>query len=386
MGSSFELGRYFGTDLKVHWTFLLLLAFFGALGFARTGSLLGTILMAGLILLLFTFVVLHEYGHALVASRLGYEVEDIILLPLGGMARLKTFPDKAMDELKIAIAGPPVNLVLAALFYGAAYVGYGVSPFAVPEPRAVEGSAGYFLSYLGLVNLILAVFNLLPAFPMDGGRVLRAFLATRMDHVRATDLAATIGQAFAVFFFVFGLLSLSVILTLVAVFIFLAAGDEARAMRQREMIRGLTVADVMRKRSRTETLTPDHTFGQVLDAVLHGYQEDFPVLDEHDGLVGMLHRDDIYNAARFRDRDTQVRDLMKTGFPVISPRADLLQDGYRLLQENDFKTLPVCDEGELVGLLGVEDIGRASLLRRLPMQGGAALWAPVREGEGTIRW
>jgi Zn-dependent protease/predicted transcriptional regulator len=382
MGRSFGLGRYFGIDVKVHWTFFLLLTFFGALGFTRTGSLLGIVLTAGLILLLFVFVLLHEYGHALVARRLGYHVEDIILLPLGGMARLKTFPDKAVDELKIAIAGPPVNLALAAIFYGAAYLWYGLSPFAVPDPRVAEDSAGNILTYLGLVNLILAVFNLLPAFPMDGGRVLRAFLSTHMDRVRATDIAATVGQVFAAFFFVVGLLSLNIILTLVAVFIFLAAGDEARAMRQRELIRGLTVADVMRTRSRTETLTPDHTFEQVLEAVIHGYQKDFPVLDEHGRLVGMLHRDDIYDAARSRDHGTRVRNLMKMEFPSISPRADLLQEGYKLLQENDFKTLPVCDEGELVGLLSMEDIGQASLLRRLPMQGSSLLLGP---GEGSVR-
>ena len=384
MGRSFALGRYVGIEVKVHWTFLLLLAFFAALGFTRTDSLLGTALITGLILLLFAFVLLHEYGHALVARRLGYEVEDIILLPLGGMARLKTFPDKAMDELKIAIAGPPVNLVLAVIFYGAAYLEYGTSPFAVPDARTVEGSVGYFLSYLGLANLILAAFNLLPAFPMDGGRVLRAFLSTQMDRVRATDLAATVGQAFAVIFFVLGLLSLNIVLTLVAVFIFLAAGDEAQAMRQRELIHGFTVSDVMRKRSRTETLAPDHTFEKVLEAVIHGYQEDFPVLDEHERLVGMFHRGDIYNAARSRDRLTRVRDLMMTEFSSISPRADLFEDGYRLLQDNDFKTLPVCDGDEFMGLLSMEDVGKASLLRRLPMQGGA-LWAPVKEAFGGDR-
>jgi Zn-dependent protease/predicted transcriptional regulator len=368
MGRSFRLGEWFGIEVKVHWTFFLLLGFFGVLGFMRSGSLLGAVLIAGLILLLFVFVLLHEYGHALVSRRLGYEVEDIILLPLGGMARLREFPEKAVDELKIALAGPPVNLALAAVFYGVAYLGYGLSPLAVPEPGAVEGSAGYFFSYLGLVNLILAAFNLLPAFPMDGGRVLRAFLSTRMDRVRATDIAATVGQTFAVLFFVVGLLSLNVILTLVAVFIFLAAAGEAQAMRQRELISGLSVADVMRKRARTETLTPEHTFGQVIEAVLHGYQEDFPVLDESGRLVGMLHRDDIFDAIRSRDRSTRVGELMKTEFPLVSPQADLLREGYELLQENGFRTLPVCDRGDLVGLLSMEDVGQASLLRRFPMR------------------
>jgi Zn-dependent protease/CBS domain-containing protein len=371
MGRSFTLGRYLGIEVKVHWSFLLLLVFFGVLGFARTGSLLGAILIASLIVLLFVFVVLHEYGHALVARALGYEVEDIVLLPMGGMARLKTFPEKAVDELKIALAGPPVNVVLAALFYGAAYLGYDVSPFAVPAPAALgEEAGGYFLSYLGLVNVILAAFNLLPAFPMDGGRVLRAFLSTRMDRVRATDIAATIGQAFAILFFVVGLLTFNLILTLVAVFIFLAAAGEAQAMRQRELMRGLSVADVMRKSSRTETLAPDHTLGQVLEALLHGYQEDFPVLDDRRRLVGMLYRNDIFEAARSRDRAPRVREIMQRRFLTISPRADLFEEGYRLLQENDFRTLPVCERDELVGLLGMEDIGKASLLRWLPMQSG----------------
>ncbi|TCJ15851.1 site-2 protease family protein [Rubrobacter taiwanensis] len=374
MGRSFSLGRYLGIEVKVHWTFFLLLAFFGVLGLTQTGSPAGALALAGLIVLLFVFVVLHEYGHALVARGLGYEVEDIVLLPMGGMARLKTFPEKALDELKIAIAGPPVNVALAALFYGAAYLFYGISPLAVPHPAAlVEEAAGYFLSYLGLVNVILAVFNLLPAFPMDGGRVLRAFLSTRMDRVRATEIAAAVGQAFAILFFVIGLLTFNLILTLVAVFIFLAAAGEAQAMRQRELMRGLIVADVMRRGSRTETLAPEHPFERVLEALIHGHQEDFPVLDERGRLVGMLYRNDIFDAARSREHAPRVGELMRRRFPTISPQADLFEEAHRLLQENDFRTLPVCDGEELVGLLSMEDLGQASLLRRLPVRGYGTL-------------
>lgn len=230
---SFKIRRSFGVDVKVHWSFFLLLVFFGASGYARTGTLQGAALLAALVVVLFVFVVLHEYGHALVARRLGIGVRDIILMPLGGMARLETLPERPSDEVKVSAAGPPVNLVLAALFYGAAYAGFGVSPFAAANPTAEGISPGGILAYLGLINVILAVFNLLPAFPMDGGRILRGLLSLRMNRVKATEIASLVGQGFAALFFVLGILAGNIILAFIAVFIFFSARGEARMMRER---------------------------------------------------------------------------------------------------------------------------------------------------------
>jgi Zn-dependent protease/CBS domain-containing protein len=363
MGSSFKIGRAAGIDVKVHWTFLLLLLFFAYLGFERTGSVTGALVTMVVIVALFFCVLLHEYGHSLTAQRLGIEIQDITLLPIGGVARMKALPEKPWDEVKIAVAGPLVNVVLAPIFFGVAFLLGEVS--LSPDFFSRVPSMAQVFSYLGLINVVLAVFNLIPAFPMDGGRVLRGLLATRLGPVRATDISSAIGQFFAFAFFLIGLLSGNLLLALVAVFIFFGASGEAQLVRQRESMRGLSVADVMGSRRRTETVTPYHNFGQVLDAVIHGYQEDFPVVDEEGKIVGMITRNEIMTAAHSPQKYLSVRDLMKTEFPTISPTSDLFTDGARLLQESGLRALPVIQNGDLVGMLTSDDIGQAALLRDL---------------------
>ncbi len=363
MGSSFKIGRVLGIDVKVHWTFFLLLAFFAYAGYRGSGSAAGALVAVAIIIALFICVLLHEFGHSVVAQRLGIEVPDITLLPIGGVARLKTLPERPWDEVKIAVAGPLVNVVLAPIFFAVAYL-LGTSPLQQISILQGTASLGQVFAYLGIINVALVVFNMIPAFPMDGGRVLRGLLATRLGPVRATDISAAVGQFFAVAFFLIGLFS-NPLLMLIAVFIFFGASGEQQIVRQREMTRGLAVSDVMGKRERTETVTPYHTFGQVLDSVIHGYQEDFPVVDEDGRLVGMITRNEIMAAAHSPDRFRNVRDLMRTDVPTISPDADLFTDGARILQESDLRAIPVVRDGELVGMLTIEDIGQANLLRDL---------------------
>ncbi|MDQ3942137.1 MAG: site-2 protease family protein [Actinomycetota bacterium] len=363
MGGSFKIGRAFGIDIKVHWTFFLLLAFFAFAGYQGSGNPVGALVTTAVIVALFFCVLLHEFGHSLVAQRLGLEIPDITLLPIGGLARLKRLPDKPVDEVKIAITGPLVNVVLAPIFFGVAFL-LGANLLSPVNILEGAGSVGEVFVYLGYINIALAVFNLIPAFPMDGGRVLRGLLATRMGPVRATDVAAAVGQFFALVFFLVGLFS-NLFLALIAVFIFFGANGEAQMVRQRELMRGLSVSDVMGTKRRTETVTPYHNFGQVLDSVIHGYQEDFPVVDEGGRLVGMVTRNEILAAAHSPNRYGSVRDLMKTDVPTISPDADLFTDGYRTLQESGLRALPVVKDDELVGMLTMEDVGQASLLRDL---------------------
>src|SRR5918998_6499428 len=200
MGGSFKVGRAFGIDVKVHWTFLLLLAFFGFTAYQNSGRFAIALVTVGVIVALFVCVLLHEYGHSLVAQRLGIEIGDITLLPIGGLARLKTLPEKPWDEVKIAIAGPLVNVVLAPVFFGLALV-LGANLLNPANILEGAGSLGEVLVYLGYINVLLAVFNLIPAFPMDGGRVLRGLLATRVGPVRATEISSGVGQFFAIAFF-----------------------------------------------------------------------------------------------------------------------------------------------------------------------------------------
>ena len=216
-------------------------------------------------------------------------------------------------------------MVLAPIFFGVGLL-LGAEPRMPTDLFMGIGSVGQFFFYLGYLNVVLAVFNLIPAFPLDGGRVLRGALATRLGALRATEIASRVEQLFALAFFLIGLLGGNFLLALIAVFIFFGANGEAQMVRQREQTRGLRVSDVMGTKPRTETVTPYHTFGQVLDSVIHGYQEDFPVVDEHGKLLGMITREEIMTAAHSPKRYASVRDLMKTNVPTISSRADRLED------------------------------------------------------------
>jgi stage IV sporulation protein FB len=304
-----------------------------------------------------------------VAQRLGIGIHSITLLPIGGVSNLESLPEKPSDEVKITLAGPLVNVVLAPIFFGVGLL-LGAEPRMPTDLFTGIRSVGQFFYYLGYLNVVLAVFNLIPAFPLDGGRILRALLATRLGAVRATDISSVVGQLFALAFLLIGLLGGNFLLALIAIFIYFGANGEAQMVRQQEKTRGLTVSDVMGTRPRTETVTPYHTFGQVLDSVIHGYQEDFPVVDESGRLVGMITRDDIMAAAHSPGKYASVRDLMKTDVPTISSQADLFEDGLSILRQSGLRALPVTENGELVGMLTIEDVGQARLLGTLPSNTG----------------
>jgi len=365
MGNAFKIGRAFDIDVKVHWTFLLLLIFFAFVGYWAGGnSLTGALVTATIILVLFFCVLLHEFGHSLMAQRLGINVTDITVLPIGGVARLQTLPERPLDEVKIAVAGPLVNVALAPIFFALAFL-FGVDLSPVPSLLAAQQSLGGALFYLGVINVALVVFNMIPAFPLDGGRVLRGLLAIPLGPVRATDISAGIGQFLAFVLFLVGLLGGNIFLALIAVFIFFGASGESQMVRQRELTRGLVVSDVMSTKPLMKTVTPYQSFGQILDLVIRGYQEDFPVVDEGGRLMGMLTRLEIFSAAKSSDQYRDARDLMRTEFPTLPPEADLFEVGNRVLQESDLRAVPVVEDGALVGMLTVDDIGQANLLRDL---------------------
>jgi Zn-dependent protease/CBS domain-containing protein len=344
MGWSIKVGKILGIDVKVHLTFFLLLVWFGFIYYAQGG---GAAAVQGLlfILLLFVCVLLHEFGHALAARRYGIATKDIILLPIGGVARLQRMPDKPSQELVVALAGPAVNVVIVLILL--LLLG-GVQ--TLDMTRAENPS---LLQQLLSANIWLVLFNLVPAFPMDGGRVLRSLLAMRLPYAQATQTAATIGQGMA---FLFGFLGLfyNPLLIIIALFIFLGASQEASVATMRDVMKGMPVSAAMVTDFRT--LTPHSTLDDAVNALLQTSQHEFPVIDPS-GVRGILTRDTLIAALRKDGHETPVAQVMTKDLPTVHANTPF-DEAFRLMEEHQAKVLPVVGQrGELVGLLTTENIG-----------------------------
>ncbi len=220
---SVAIGEFKGIKVYIHWTFLLLLFYIGFANYRQTGSTDQLLLSLAYIAALFGCVVLHEFGHALTAKRFGIKTRDITLFPIGGMARMEKMPDSPKEELLVAVAGPMVNVVIAGALF--AYMHFSSTASAIGFPKGPM-TAEMFIPTLFLVNVIMAVFNLIPAFPMDGGRVFRALLAMKLERTRATQIAANVGQVLAIGFVMLGLFY-NIWLVFIGIFIYLGAGAEA---------------------------------------------------------------------------------------------------------------------------------------------------------------
>jgi Zn-dependent protease/predicted transcriptional regulator len=305
------------------------------------------------VLAIFGCVILHECGHALMARRYGIPTEDITLLPIGGVARMQRIPSEPEKELWIAVAGPAVNVVIAGVLAIGLLVGEG--PRAVAVEPSVTAS---FFTNLMFVNVALVLFNLLPAFPMDGGRMLRAFLAMRMDYLKATNIAAGIGQAMAIVFGVVGLFW-NPLLLLIALFVYLGAEAEAQAVRLRSLLGDAPVRDAMM--TRFESLSPGDTLHTAVEALLAGSQQDFPVVDKT-GFRGMLRRKDLVEALHNGQADRSVGDVQTTVEEVVG-EDDRLQDVLELMRRIDCQSMPVFRDRELVGLVSLENVGELVMVR-----------------------
>jgi len=348
-----KLARIAGIDVYVHATFLLLIgwvAFSYWTGQGSLGAVLSEILF---VLLLFSFVVMHEYGHALTARKYGIKTRDITLYPIGGVARLERMPERPIEELWVALAGPAVNLAIAAALFGYQLVTGGFEPLA-----ALTVSGGSLVERLMAVNLWLVGFNLIPAFPMDGGRVLRALLGLRLEYVRATRIAASVGQGFAVLFGLAGLFGNPVLL-FIALFVWIGAGQEANLARVKHALSGIPVARAMRTDFRS--LAPDDTLARAAGLALTGSQGDFPVLQ--DGrIVGILEREALLRALSERGQATSVAALMRRDLAGVDSH-DMLETALQRLQESGSQTLPVTRDGQLAGLVTAGSINEYLRLR-----------------------
>jgi len=372
VGTSFRIARIKGIDIRVHITFALALLW-AALewglwrGLGLAGALYGVVLIA----LLFVCVTLHELAHSLVARRYGATVRGITLLPIGGVAYLDGEPERPAQEFWMALAGPAVNVALAVL----------LGAFVLPLLgwRALTGFGALLGTLNGLTlerllvdlltaNVGLAIFNLLPAFPMDGGRVLRAVLASRMDELDATRIAVRVGQGLAILLGLAGLLTGALNLLLVAGFVFFGAEQEWRGAQLKIALRRVPASAALIRGG--VTLSPHDSLAQAIDVALGGGPADFAVF-ERGYLVGVLTREDVSEGFRKHGPDVAVGQVMSTDFPVANARGTLL-DLQRKLKASGRSAISVVEEGRFVGMATLESIRNA-----LRLFGTQQRWRPV---------
>lgn len=349
---SLKLARIFGVDVYLHFTFLLLLGFLGLVAWQSTGGVEASLEIVVFVLALFACVLLHEFGHALMARRFGIATSDITLLPIGGIARLERMPERPAHELMVAVAGPAVNLIIAAIL--AVWL---VATSGFSSVGQMDMSGGPFLRRLMVFNLALVAFNLLPAFPMDGGRVLRALLAARLGRRRATAIAAQVGQALAIAMGFVGFFY-SPVLIFIAIFVFLGAQAESGLVEVQAALKGLRVRDAMMTRFRR--LGPDDTLEHAVDELLAGSQQDFPVM-AGESVLGVLRRNDLVKALGERRLGTPVREIMCRECTSVEASAPL-RSTMESMQTLQCAALPVADGARTVGLLSLENISEMIMI------------------------
>ena len=349
---SWKLGRLAGIDVYLHVTFLLLVAFFAWSAYAQSGTVASALEAVVYIVALFGSVVLHEFGHALTARRFNIPTRDITLYPIGGVARLERMPDKPIEELWVALAGPAVNVVIAALLFAWLALTGGLVPLT-----QMNMLTGPLLQRLLYANISLVLFNLLPAFPMDGGRVLRALLALRLDYVRATQIAALLGQGMAVLFAFAGLFG-NPFLLFIAWFVWTAATQETHMVQIKSALGGIPVSRAMLRDFRT--VGPDDGLRSVTDLLLAGSQQDFPVVSEG-RVVGVLTRQVVLSALS-REGDGRVAEVMTRDFQTASPN-DMLEPLFLRMQAQRGLMVPVVHLDRLVGLVTLENIGEFLMIQ-----------------------
>ncbi|GGJ13009.1 metalloprotease [Halobellus salinus] len=359
-----RIGSAFGIPIRLDLTFLLVLPLFAWLIGSDIASLAGVVnglfgsgidpevLTSGSVrwvlgsaaaIGLFLCVLLHEFGHSVVAMRYGYGIESITLWLFGGVARFTELPENWRQEFTIAVAGPVVSLALGVI----AYLGFLVLPTTLDPIKFVVG-------YLALTNVVLAVFNMLPGFPMDGGRVLRALLARTRPHAQATKIAAEVGKVFAFLLGIFGLFT-NLFLIALAFFIYIGASSEAQQTVMKAAFEGVTVRDVMTRRGDLDTVRTDTSIAELLDRMLTDRHTGYPVM-QNGRLVGVVTLDDARSIKEVERDAYRVEDVMSAELSTVTPDADAMT-ALQQMQEKKVGRLPVVDEtGEIVGLISRSDL------------------------------
>jgi len=341
MRGSIRLFKVFDISINIHATFFLLILLF------LTGGLKWIVVMLGV----FFFVTVHELCHSLVARAFGIKVREITLLPIGGVASMTKLPEKPLHEFLISIAGPLSNIAVVLIFFYP--VKYIIGEEALFHPLSTA-TWPLTVAYIYWINIVLAGFNLIPAFPMDGGRMLRAVLAAKLGYQRATRFAATLGHIFAIVFAYFGIVRFNLIMIAIAIFIYMAASSEEVQVDIKETLKKFKVRDILPHDF--YTLTADTVLSKALELVFRSHQEDFPVLDGKE-LAGFVTRQDMMSGVHRFGTDVLIRDIMRKEFPKAK-ETDSLVMVQNLMQENEMAAMPVMRGDDVIGIVTIEDIGR----------------------------
>ncbi len=352
MNWSLDIGRIFGIRFRIHVTFLLLVLFvFVSVtdehGFQR--GLWATLFICAV----FACVLIHEIGHSLIARRFGKEAKSITLLPIGGVATMEEMPEKPAQEITMALVGPLINLAIAGVLYAIVgrWTGIGV-------PTVQPDSSRSFLAGLIGINIMLAIFNLIPAFPMDGGRVLRGLLALTMDYVTATSVAVGVGQILAMVFIFYGVFY-SWWIAIIGLFLYIGAGGEKQQVVLKSVLHAVPASEAMTTTFRT--LRPDEPISKALEHFYHGCQDDFPVIGEA-GIEGILTRDRILATIHDKGLNVPVSDVMDRDFAWVSPQTPL-DEIYRKSLARGKTAAAVVDDNTVKGMVCLDGISRFFAVR-----------------------
>ncbi|MEX0720921.1 MAG: site-2 protease family protein [Balneolaceae bacterium] len=352
MNGSLQLGRVAGIKVQIHWTFWFLIPFVIFLVLSRGGDFEEVLWSTGFILALFACVVLHEFGHALTAKIYDIETRSITLLPIGGVANMIEIPEDPKAEFLVAIGGPIVNVVIALLIYLIVplEIFFNQDPETLQEELSVI-SGHNFLFYLFTANIALVLFNMLPAFPLDGGRVARALLSIKMGRVKATQTAAALGKFLAIALFVIGIF-FNFILALIAIFIYFGAESENMMVMQLNLLQDYKVKDAMI--TRFTVLNPDDTLNDVVQHILNTTERDFVVANES-GVQGIVFMADLLESINRFGYSTEVSEIMNKEFEPLKPD-DPLPQAYRKIRRAQKNFFPVVDNQKLQGIIDVKNI------------------------------
>ena len=349
---SVKIAQFKGIPVFIHATFLLIIGWVALVHWMQGHNIATTLQGILFVLLIFLCVVLHEFGHALTAARYNIKTRSITLLPIGGVASLERMPERPREELLVALAGPLVNIVIALVLLAVLLVTNSLQPL---ETLSVTG--GSLLERLMVVNLFLVAFNLLPAFPMDGGRVLRAILAMRLNYVKATSIAASIGQGMALLFGLLGLFG-NPFLLFIAFFVWIGAAQEAHMTKVKFAFNNIPVSNAMI--TDYKAIRADEPLARAVELVIAGSQQDFPVI-ENGEVVGILEQKKLMDGLSRLGPDAEVRVVMDTYFQSVEV-SEMLENAMTLLQSCGCKIMPVLRHGRLAGLLTPQNIGEFMMI------------------------